>query len=141
MDVKIDDVTFRSSRRKISKPNSHSHNFETEHSNRSEVVVAKDFFLCCCRCYETMVFGCFYPITGGRVGEIISQESKWCKDKDALPLSRNEDKFEKFCETYKDFTNVVGVYKTFLGHWEKQKSAAGEALLKVCQHVCSCDHH
>ena len=79
-----------------------------------------------------MLFSCFHPITGGRVGEIIAQESKWCKNKDALPLSRNKDKFEKFCETYKDYINVADAYETFLGQWEKQKSAAGEALLKVC---------
>jgi hypothetical protein len=87
-----------------------------------------------------MLFSCLNPITGGRVGEIIAQESKWGKDKDALPLSRDEDKFEKFCETYKDFIDVADAYETFLGHWETQKSAAGEALLMVCHSARSCDH-
>jgi hypothetical protein len=53
------------------------------------------------------MFGCFNPITGGRVGEIVSQETKLCGGKKGrcgtLPLSKDEDKFEKFCEAYKGF--------------------------------------
>ena len=75
-----------------------------------------------------MLFSCFHPITGGRVGEIIAQESKWCKNKDALPLSRNKDKFEKFCETYKDYINVADAYETFLGQWYFLFSCGGWSI-------------
>ena len=78
--------------------------------------------------YLTMVFGCFDPITGGRVGEIVAQESKLCGGKDSLPLSKEQDKFEKFCETYKDFIDVADAYEKFLGNWERQKAAAGDTL-------------
>jgi ABC-type multidrug transport system fused ATPase/permease subunit len=75
-----------------------------------------------------MVFSCFHPITGGRVGEIVAQESKLCGGKDSLPLSKEQDKFEKFCETYKDFIDVADAYEKFLGNWEHQKAAAGDTL-------------
>jgi ABC-type multidrug transport system fused ATPase/permease subunit len=76
------------------------------------------------------MLACFHPITGGRVGEIVSQESKRCpsKDKDSLPSSLNEDKFEKFCETYKGFIDVADSHEKFIGHWEREKKLAGETL-------------
>ena len=78
-----------------------------------------------------MVFSCFDPITGGRVGEIVSQESKLCgkkHDKDSLPLSKNEDKFETFCETYKVFIDIADAHETFMSNWEREKKEAGETL-------------
>jgi ABC-type multidrug transport system fused ATPase/permease subunit len=78
-----------------------------------------------------MVFSCFDPITGGRVSEIVSQESKLCgkkKDKDSLPLSRGEDKFEKFCETYKGFIDVSDAHERFMEIWEAEKKNAGKTL-------------
>jgi ABC-type multidrug transport system fused ATPase/permease subunit len=64
------------------------------------------------------MFSCFHPITGGRVGEIVRQESAWC-------CKSKENKFEKFCETYKDFIDVPGAYANFAGKWETEKKAAG----------------
>jgi len=64
------------------------------------------------------MFGCFDPITGGRVGEIISQEARFCSNK-----GQGEDKVQKFGETYKDFINVVSAHDTFLQNWEKEKNA------------------
>ena len=64
------------------------------------------------------MFSCFYPITGGRVGEIVSQQSNSCCSKN------KEDKFKKFCETYKDYVDVSGAYENFAGQWEQQKKAA-----------------
>ena len=78
-----------------------------------------------------MVFSCFDPITGGRVSEIVSQESKLCgkkNDKDSLPLSQDEDKFEKFCETYKGFIDVADAHEKFIGIWEGEKKDAGKTL-------------
>ncbi len=74
------------------------------------------------------MFSCFYPITGGRVGEIVRQESKCCgsKAKDSLPLSQKEDKFEKFCNTYKGFIDVADAHDKFVGNWEREKEAAGD---------------
>ena len=63
------------------------------------------------------MFSCFYPITGGRVGEIVSQQSNSCCSKN------KEDKFKKFCETYKDYVDVSGAYEKFAGQWEQQKKA------------------
>jgi len=77
-----------------------------------------------------MVFGCLDPITGGCVSEIVAQESKGGGHKALLPASKgDEDKFEKFCETYKDFIDVSAAYETFSANWEKQKTAAGDTLL------------
>jgi ABC-type multidrug transport system fused ATPase/permease subunit len=64
-----------------------------------------------------MVFSCFHPITGGRVNEIIVQEGKRRKNNE-------EDKFEKFCETYKGFIDVTGAYETFAANWATQKGQA-----------------
>lgn len=75
-----------------------------------------------------MVFSCFAPITGGRVGEIVAQESKLCGGKDSLPLYKEKDKFEKFCETYKDFIDVADAYEKFIGNWERQKAVASDTL-------------
>ena len=77
------------------------------------------------------LFCCLDPITGGRVGEIVSQESKLCgkkNDKDSLPLSLEEDKFEKFCETYKGYIDVGDANEKFMKNWEGQKKDAGETL-------------
>jgi len=78
------------------------------------------------------MFRCFYPITGGRVGEIVSQESPWCsgKNKSSLPLSKNDNKFEKFCETYKGFIDVTDAHEKFISHWECDKKLEDETLLK-----------
>jgi hypothetical protein len=58
------------------------------------------------------MFSCFDPITGGRVSEIVKQQNKfgcsWC-----LPLSQEEDKFEKFCNSYEGFVKVPSAYETF----------------------------
>jgi len=74
-----------------------------------------------------MIFKCFAPITGGRVGEIVSQQSKH-RSKDSLPLAKEEDKFESFCENYKSFIDVTAAYKVFLGKWEHQKQLQGDKL-------------
>ena len=67
------------------------------------------------------MFSCFDPITGGRVSEIVKQQNKsgcsWC-----LPLSQEEDKFEKFCNTYEGFIKVPSAYETFIEKWERAKS-------------------
>jgi ATP-binding cassette, subfamily C (CFTR/MRP), member 1 len=77
-----------------------------------------------------MVFGFFDQVTGGRISEIVAQESKSCKgSKDSLPLSKDEDKFEKFCETYKNYIDVGDAYQKFADNWERQKAAAGDTLL------------
>jgi hypothetical protein len=68
------------------------------------------------------MFSCFHPITGGRVGEIVRQESAWC-------CKSKENKFEKFCESYKDFIDVPGAYANFAGKWETEKKAAGKPHL------------
>ena len=75
-----------------------------------------------------MVFRCLDPITGGRVSEIVAQESKLCGDKakDSLPLSKEYDKFEKFCEDYKGFIDVTDAYEKFAGNWERQKALASK---------------
>jgi len=78
-----------------------------------------------------MVFGCLDPITGGRVSGIVSQESRWRpkkKDKDSLPLSRDEDEFVKFCETYKDFIGISNAHGTFVKIWEDEKKDVGATL-------------
>ena len=76
------------------------------------------------------MFSCFHPFTGGRVGEIVSQQSKCCggKNKDSLPLSRDEDKFEKFCDTYKGFIDVAAAHDAFKLNWELEKKTAGETF-------------
>ena len=66
--------------------------------------------------YGNMVFNlfrCFHPITGGRIGEIVSQESKLCDGKNSLPLSKDQDKFEKFCKMYKGFIDVADAWEVF----------------------------
>jgi ATP-binding cassette, subfamily C (CFTR/MRP), member 1 len=67
------------------------------------------------------MFSCFDPITGGRVKEIVKQQNKtgcsWC-----LPSSEEEDKFEKFCDSYKGFIKVSSAYDTFFEKWERAKS-------------------
>jgi ABC-type multidrug transport system fused ATPase/permease subunit len=75
-----------------------------------------------------MVFGCFAPITGGRVSDIVSQESK-CGG-NHLPLSKEDDKFEKFCETYKSYIDVNVAYATFSSNWEKVVTNAGDTVNK-----------
>jgi ATP-binding cassette subfamily C (CFTR/MRP) protein 1 len=78
-----------------------------------------------------MVFSFFDPITGGRVGEIVAQESKSNRGRTSLPMSKgDEDKLEKFCETYKDFIDVSAAYETFSSYWEIEKTVAGDTLLE-----------
>ena len=58
---------------------------------------------------------------------IVSQGSRLCGDKkikDSLPLSRDEDKFETFCETYKDFIGVSNAHERFERIWEDEKKGA-----------------
>lgn len=76
-----------------------------------------------------MVFRCFDPITGGRIDQVAWQESKPCGRKDSLPLSKEDDKFEKFCSDYSNFIDVSDSYEKFAVNWEKQKAAAGDTLL------------
>jgi ATP-binding cassette, subfamily C (CFTR/MRP), member 1 len=71
---------------------------------------------------------CFAPITGGRVSDIIHQEAKRSGQKDALPLSKEEDKIEQFYEDYKDFIDVNGAYEKFNANWDFQIKAAGGDL-------------
>jgi hypothetical protein len=92
-------------------------------------------------CQTTMVFGCFDPITGGRVNGIVSQESRLCgkKNKDSLPLSRDEDKFEMFCETYKDYIGISKSHERFARIWEDEKKNAGATLMdKLCIPLLLC---
>jgi len=78
-----------------------------------------------------MVCGCFDPITGGRVSEIVAQQSKGGGRNASLPMSKNdEDKFEKFCENHKDFIDVSAVYNIFSSYWEREKMVAGTTLLE-----------
>jgi ABC-type multidrug transport system fused ATPase/permease subunit len=65
------------------------------------------------------MFSCFHWITGGRVGEIVNQESRWCGGN-----SGEHDKFEKFCEKYEGFIDVVKSYSTFCDNWEREKKEA-----------------
>ena len=73
------------------------------------------------RNHDLQLISCFDPITGGRVSEIVKQQNKsgcsWC-----LPLSQEEDKFEKFCNTYQGFIKVPSAYETFFEKWERAKS-------------------
>jgi len=65
------------------------------------------------------------------VNGIVSQESRLCgkkKNKDSLPLSRDEDKFETFCETYKDFIGISIAHDRFARIWEDKKKDAGVTL-------------
>lgn len=80
-----------------------------------------------------MVFTCLDSITGGRVGEIVAQESKRGGSGSAsLPMSKkDEDKFEKFCETYKDFSDVSGAYESFSSHWEGEKGSGSPRILRA----------
>ena len=65
--------------------------------------------------------GLFAPITGGRVSEIVSQETALCKSK-TLPTSEADDKVAKFTEEFKDFIDVKGAHTTFMSHWEIDKT-------------------
>jgi ATP-binding cassette, subfamily C (CFTR/MRP), member 1 len=71
--------------------------------------------------YFTMFFSCFHPITGGRVNEIIAQEGR----RGTKKFAKEEDKFEKFCETWQSVIDVTDAYERFFGNWDNQKSAAG----------------
>ena len=72
-----------------------------------------------------MVFGCFAPITGGRVSEIVQQETGCCQpSKDSLPLSQRQDKVDKFCDDYQDFVNVAAAHERFIGFWKVEKKKA-----------------
>jgi len=71
------------------------------------------------------MFGCFDWLNGGRVGEIVNQEAGWCTTKNG------EDKVEKFCETYKDFINVVSAHQMFLRNWENEKKSGSASLFRA----------
>ncbi len=62
---------------------------------------------------------------------IVSHESRLCrkKNKDSLPLSRDEDKFETFCETYKDYIGISKSHERFARIWEDEKKNAGATLM------------
>jgi ABC-type multidrug transport system fused ATPase/permease subunit len=75
------------------------------------------------------MFGCFYPITGGRVNEIVAQQNR-SKCSLCLPSHKDEDKFEKFCGTYKGFINVSGSYEVFAKKWEAVKVKYDSSLNK-----------
>jgi ABC-type multidrug transport system fused ATPase/permease subunit len=76
------------------------------------------------------MFRCFAPLTGGRVSDIINQESKRAGRKDLLPLSEEENEIEKFAEKYKDFIDVTNAYEKFNGNWEVMKSKASDPTRK-----------
>jgi ATP-binding cassette, subfamily C (CFTR/MRP), member 1 len=76
-----------------------------------------------------MIFSCFHPFTGGRVKEIITQEGRRGNKK----FAKEEDKFEKFCETWKGFIDVTDAYERFFGNWENQKALAGPNLTLEAQ--------
>ena len=88
-----------------------------------------------------MVFTCFDFITGGRVREIVAQESKRGGARDAsLPLSRgDEDKLEKFCETYKNFSDVSVAYASFSSNWEGEKGRDSPRILRALYKSFQCD--
>ena len=65
------------------------------------------------------LFSFLNPITGGRVGDIVSQEMHCCTKADG-----GHDKFTKFCETYKSYIDVTDAYGMFAGQWEVEKKAA-----------------
>jgi ABC-type multidrug transport system fused ATPase/permease subunit len=75
-------------------------------------------------------FRCFAPITGGRVSDIVNQESKRAGRKDLLPLSKEEDKIEQFAEDYKDTINVDDAYKKFIANWNQAKDKAADPSTK-----------
>ncbi len=75
-----------------------------------------------------MVFGCFAPITGGRISEIVHQETGCCRPhKDSLPLSKEQDKVEKFYDDYKDFVHIGNSHERFLRFWQVEKKQATSA--------------
>lgn len=75
-------------------------------------------------------FRCFAPITGGRVSDIVNQESKRAGRKDLIPLSKEEDKVEQFAEEFKDAIDVEDAYKKFVANWEQAKVKAADPSTK-----------
>jgi ATP-binding cassette, subfamily C (CFTR/MRP), member 1 len=76
------------------------------------------------------MFRCFAGITGGRVSDIITQESKRAGSKDLIPLSKEEDKIEKFAEDYKDAIDVDDAYRRFIANWNQAKAKAADPSTK-----------
>jgi ATP-binding cassette, subfamily C (CFTR/MRP), member 1 len=74
-------------------------------------------------------FRCFAPITGGRVSDIVYQESKRAGRKDLI-LSKEDDKIETFAEEYKDVINVDQAYDKFVANWERLKGKAADTTKK-----------
>jgi hypothetical protein len=58
----------------------------------------------------------FAPITGGRVSDIIRQESKRSGQK----RSAARNKIEKFYEDYKDFIDVNDAHEKFMSIWNSK---------------------
>ena len=76
------------------------------------------------------MFRCFAPLTGGRISNIINQESKRAGRKDLIPLSTEDDEIEKFAEKYKDTINVNQAYDRFINNWEQMKTKAMDPTKK-----------
>ena len=75
-------------------------------------------------------FRYFAAITGGRVSDIVNQESKRAGKKDLLPLAKEDDMIEKFAEEHKDAINVDSAYEKFIANWEKLKKKAADPSTK-----------
>ncbi len=72
---------------------------------------------------------------------IVSQELRLCgkKNKDSLPLSWDEDKFETFCKTYKDYIGISKSHEMFARIWEDEKMNADATLTdKLCIPLLFC---
>ena len=76
------------------------------------------------------MFRCFAPITGGRISNIIHQESKRAGRKDVIPISNEDDEIEKFAEQYKDTINVNNAFDRFNANWEQLKIKASDPTRK-----------
>jgi ATP-binding cassette, subfamily C (CFTR/MRP), member 1 len=75
-------------------------------------------------------FRYFAAITGGRVSDIVYQESRRAGQKDLLPLAKEDDQIEQFAEEHKDVINVDSAYETFIVHWEQLKKKADDPSTK-----------
>jgi ATP-binding cassette, subfamily C (CFTR/MRP), member 1 len=76
------------------------------------------------------MFRCFAPITGGRVSNIVNQESKRAGRKGLIPLAAEDNEIEKFAEQYKDTINIDNAYERFNVNWEKVKVKAADPTKK-----------
>jgi ABC-type multidrug transport system fused ATPase/permease subunit len=72
--------------------------------------------------------GWFDGFTGGRVSDIIRQESKRGKHTDHIPISKELDKINIFNEKYIGYVNVDNSYESFLKNWDDQKILLGENI-------------